>query len=246
MEIKITKKFGLGELVNRLQKVKLKGFPEVKIYGQAKISIVKFSPDQVKKQIFITQPSVYRADFLDRLEKLSQIFQKEGIDIFRLEGGVDYEATDLEGLTTKWTLISPVVEVTPFHFDNGLNYSRIIGPEVLNKGYQLNPQLQELKFPEYQRIKSDQVLIVCDGSHRLHLALEKNLDQHLVIINSPQPGFPYYAAPQPYSTVHVESVRPEGGMNDKTYILKEPDHKSLYRDFPSGEIWSGGIRPESN
>ena len=57
-------------------------------------------------------------------------------------------------------------------------------------------------------------------------------------------GYPYYAAPQPYSSVNVAQVRDQDGINTKIHVLQDPAHKSLYRLFPSGGIKSGDVRPE--
>lgn len=236
-----------SELEERMRNVKLKGFPDVRIYEDAKISIKPFSPQDVISNLFTPQPSIYRKGFLDRVEEMAAIFTGQGIDIFRLNGGVDYVATDEKGEQTRWTLIPPVVEVIPVSFDGeGLDYTGFVGSSVRQKmeeqKHALNPELRKLNFKEY-RVGTSNLPIICDGSHRIHAGVERGIEQNLLVVNSPKLGFPYYAAPKPYCEVHVIPERPEGGGGDKTHVLTEPGHKLLYRLFPSGGILSGTVRP---
>ncbi len=246
-KIEIDKILGLDELDKRLRSVSLKGFPDVKIYEHADIEIKAFSPDYIVKNIFTPQPSVYRKGYLDRVEDMASMFADKGINIFRLNGGVDYTATDENGERTSWTLIPPVLEVITVDFgENGPDYSNHIDPhlrEAMERdGHKLNPDLKNLSFKEYLRGRRD-VQIICDGSHRVHVGIERGIEQHLLMINAPKVGFPYYAAPKPYSAVHVLPERPVGGGGDKTHVLTEPGHKLLYRLFPSGGILNGSVRP---
>ena len=68
----------------------------------------------------------------------------------------------------------------------------------------------------------------------------------MVVIDGHTEGFPYYAAPQPYSKVDVETRRPEFGGQGKVHVLTEPGHKLLYRLFPTGGILSGTVRKDKN
>jgi hypothetical protein len=67
--------------------------------------------------------------------------------------------------------------------------------------------------------------------------------QTMVILSSPQRGFPYYAAPKPYSSVHEEL---DSEQSDKTHVLTSPGHKLLYRAFPTGGIRNGNVRPPTS
>lgn len=119
------------ELVKRLKNVRLKGFPDVKIYEDSDfIHIKSFSPQRISEQIFTPQPAIYR-NFLDRIDRMREIFSERGINIFRLEGGIDYTAFDENGQETNWTIIPPVIEVLLINFANHrLDYSKLIGKQL--------------------------------------------------------------------------------------------------------------------
>ncbi len=251
-KIESIREVGSVELDSRLRNVSLRGFPEIKIYGDSDISIREVSSDWINSDLFIPQPSVYRKGFLNRIKKVHELFMEKGINIFHLDRGYDYIAIDSEREETEWTMIPPVIEIVRIDFTQRgrLDYSNLIGEELRRKmeeeGYQLNPELKNLNFKDYQRFSGiHQVPLVCDGSHRIHSGLEKTTKQNLLLINGPKQGFPYYAAPKPYSAVHVVEERPEGGGDDKTHVLTSPGHKLLYRLFPSGGINSGILRTSS-
>jgi hypothetical protein len=248
-KIEVINEFGIFELKDRLKKISLKGFPKVRIYEDAKIEILGYSKEEIKKIMFTPQPNVYRKDFLDRIDEMQELFRKKGIDIFELEGGVDYMAIN-DWQKSDWTLIPPVVEFIPMDFNNGgLNYINLIGSELRNamrdKGHVINCEVDALKFKEYQRFhEAGKLPIICDGSHRIHSGLEKNIFQNILVIEGIKKGFPYYAAPLPYSTVRLHDERPPEGMPGKIHVLTEPGHKLLYRLFPTGGINNGVVRPE--
>jgi len=248
-KIEIKKQVTFGELEGRLRTVSLRGFPDVRIYENADIQIRCLTPKKVRKEIFTPQLSVYRPQ-LEHLGKVADLFSQEGIDIFRLNGGFDYEAHDENGEVTEWTILPSVVEVLPFKFglDGGLDYSGLIGEKLRavmeEKGYQLNPEVEELDYPEYEEFRGRTVLIpeICDGSHRIEAGIRRGLEQNILFIDRVAPSFPYYAAPKPYSVIHEEPERVEEKL-DKTHVLTSPGHKVLYRLFPSGGINSGNVRP---
>ncbi len=247
-KIEIQNHFKQSELQRRLKEVQLKGFPNIKIYKDANIQIKNITPEEIEKNLFVPQPTVYSVGFLDRIDELANLFSAKGIDIFKLNGGVDYTAYSDEE-TTDWTIIPPVIERAQINFTNKhLNYNLHLSNEV--RGYMertncdLNPELANLSYPEYPNSGSHPIDIVCDGSHRIQSGIEKKISQNIILIASSKSGFPYYAAPKPYSEVHIENKRPPEGGNDKTHILKSPAHKSLYRLFPTGGILNGTVRPE--
>ncbi len=245
-EIQIREKFGEDELDSRLRKVRLKGFQEVEIYADADIAIKDFTPQEITERVFTPQPSVYRNGYLERVEAMNDLFSQQGIDMANLSGGVDYIAVDDEGVETEWTLIPPVVEMIKVNFDGfGLDYSNLLSLPLKNQmvfeGHRLNPDVRELAYDEYTR-GLQTLPIICDGSHRIHSHREKGLTQKLLVIDGPQEGFPYYAAPKPYSEVKVILDRPDNGGKDKVHVLTSPGHKLLYRLFPSGGILSGDVR----
>jgi hypothetical protein len=249
--IKLEKKVRIDELDRRLRGVRLKGFPEIRAYEDADISIKAASPDYIKNNLFTPQPTIY-ADLLERIEKIIELFFGEGIDVLRLEEGYDYVAFDEKGEATNWTIIPPVVEFVPIKFNEGrLDYSESFRDDLMKKinelGHGLNPKLKELEFEEYRRFFGVQSIpLICDGSHRIHVAFEKGMEQNLLFINGPKVGVPYYAAPKPYSAVHVIPTR-DDSKSEKTHILTEPGHKLLYRLFPSGGLHTGDVRkPTTN
>jgi hypothetical protein len=248
-KIEVVKKFGFEELEERLRRVSLRGFPDTKIYENSNIHISTVSPEQVRRGIFTPQPSVYATE-LKKVLEINELFLRFGIDIFDLKGGVDYVAHDEAGEVTEWTMIPPVAEVLPIRFGlrKGLDYSEAVGTELLRvmkeKGYVLNPEVQDLDYPEYKRFRGQTKSIseICDGSHRIELGVRRGLPQNILLIENVRPGFPYYAAPKPYSSIHEEPERVEEKI-DKTHVLTSPAHKLLYRLFPSGGINSGNVRP---
>jgi len=251
-KIEITNRFGFDELVRRLNEVKLRGFSDVKIYEGARIQALDLSPSQIRQQIFTPQPTVYRTH-LDRVNKMAELFVGHGIDIFNLDGGVDYDAYDDSGEVTQWTLIPPVVEVVPLAFRNGrLDYEQLINDEVRKlmqtEGHNLNPALLDLEFEDYVALAAQlvpRVPLICDGSHRIHAAVENDRTQKVLLIDGPKFGYPYYAAPKPYALLDIIPDRPDGGGKDKIDVIEGKGYKNLYRLFPSGGIKSGDLRPDT-
>lgn len=247
--IEIETEFDFQELDRRLRNVSLRGFPNVKIYSDADIKLKSLTPQQIRRELFTPQPSVYRPEF-EKVARVQELFLAQGINIFNLRGGFDYLSFDETGQTTVWTIIPPVIEVLPikFNLERGLDYLDSIGEELRRlmneKGYELNPELQDLDYPAYAGFRGETVKIpeICDGSHRIELAVRQGLEQTLLFIDSLKPGFPYYAAPKPYSIIHEELERIEEKI-DKTHVLTAPGHKLIYRLFPSGGINNGNIRP---
>lgn len=246
-KIEIKHRLTFDELCSRLRNVSLRGFPDVKIYQDAEIEMQSVSSRRVR-ELFTPQPCVY-TPILMRVKELSNLFLGQGIDIFRLSGGYDYLATDDKNEVTEWTLIPPVVEVLPIHFNQvkGLDYSSFISPELSSmmekNSYTLNPELNDLDYPEFkEKGISALIPIICDGSHRVELGSRRGI-QNLLFITSPKAGFPYYAAPKSYSTIHEEE---SSEKSDKTHVLTSPGHKMLYRVFPSGGIQNGNVRPPTS
>lgn len=245
-KIEIQKEVTFRELSDRLRNVRLRGFPDVRIYEYADISIKSFSPKRVQDELFTPQPSVY-GDILNRIDEMKRLFLAQGINISRLNGGIDYIATDENDVETNWTIIPPVAELVTVSFNGkGMSYNHNIGSELQKLMDEtkctLNPELKDLDFPEF---KEDSGIIplleICDGSHRIHHAFFNGLEQNILVIQGVKTGFPYYAAPKPYNTVRVVETRDE--YTDKTHVLTDPAHKLLYRSFPTGGINCGDIRP---
>ncbi len=222
----------------RLKQVRLKGFPNVKIYEKAQISITTIQPSQIPT-LFTPQPNVYTTH-LERVYNLANIFEFKEIDIFNLKLGVDF-------LNTKngeqWTIIPPIVErfTIPRNPDGTMNYEAIIGEKVKQRlheqGKWLNPELKKVKHPS----ETDTVDLINDGSHRIEAARRAGKSITCIIIEKMTEGYPYYAAPQNYSNVQIHPTR-DKAPESKTHIVEDPAHKDLYRVFPTGGILSGTVR----
>ena len=242
-KIEIDHELNFGELSRRLKEVRLRGFPEIKVYEDSNFWMERFSPEEVKERIFTPQPSIY-LPILKRIKIMAEMFSKKGIDIFNLNGGYDYFAFDDLGERTLWTIIPPIVERRPIginlygNFDFSGLFSEELKKQVEEKGFKINPELKDLSVDGNSTVWMD---TICDGSHRIHHSVRNNLSQRILMIDHTKEGYPYYALPKPYSHVHEEEERIEEKI-DKLHILDSPGHKSLYRLFPSGGIHSGDIR----
>ena len=237
--------FGQGDsLENRLRKVSLRGFPNIRIYENAVFEIAKFSSQDIIKKLHTPQPSVYRTH-LNKIKILHELFKEAGVDILNLDKAYDFTAVSENGVITEWTMLPPVVEsfFIPSTLNGKLDYECLIGIEVvefLNKqNLWLNPELQRINHTNNSRVYN----LINDGSHRIHYGFE-NGGIKVITAQRITQGFPYYAAPQPYSSVKVIPERDQKAIETKIHVLEEPAHKSLYRLFPSGGIKSGDVRPE--
>jgi hypothetical protein len=237
--------FGEGDsLEGRLRNVTLRGFPDVKIYQDARFEIEFMFPDQIKENLHTPQLRVYRTH-LERVGKLRELFLKEGIDILCLDKAYDYVATDSEGEQTEWTMLPPVAEIfsTPQNSEGQMDYNQLIGDEVRQKlkesGLNLNPEVLDLPLP------TGNITLINDGSHRIHYGVE-NGGIKILKIRGVTPGFPYYAAPQKYEGVKVFPTREEAVNlpETKVHVTEAPGHKDLYRLFPTGGILSGTVRSD--
>jgi len=248
VEIKILKEFpffGEGDsLENRLRKVSLKGFPDVKIYKYAEFSASFLRPEQIEYELHTPQPSVYQNN-LDRIKALNNLFKEKGINILNLERAYDFVARSANGEEKEWTMIPPIVEewTIPHTSDGSIDYTTLLSDDLVrnlrSQSLWLNPDLSKIKNTS----KAGVYLLINDGIHRIHFGLLNNGIKVLQIRNI-TPGYPYYAAPQPYSTVQIMSTEPnEKTTNTKVHIVQSPGQKALYRSFPSGGIMTGEVRP---
>jgi hypothetical protein len=234
---------GSGDtLTNRLRKVTLRGFANVKIYEDSEFEWVKFSPEDIQNKLYTPQPGVYR-DYLHRIDILNELFKEQDINILNLDRAYDFVAISNSGKETEWTILPPIIE--RFFIDRTnegfFDYTPLIGDELkelLSKeNLILNPELTKLKHLNDNGIYD----LINDGSHRVHYGFE-NGGINVLRISGMKRGFPYYAAPQRYDAVQVYNERTRSDIDKKIHILQEPAHKSLYRLFPSGGIKSGDVR----
>ncbi len=237
--------FGSGDtLETRLRKVGLRGFPEVKIYKNARFRDMYLSPSLIPQIFHTPQLSVYQT-LLDRINSLARLFQQQGIDILDLDQAYDFVATSESGEETNWTMLPPIVErfEIPGREKGKLDYKPLIGPELRKSleenGLDINPEAHELNHTDKLGIYS----LINDGLHRVHLGLQ-NKGIKIIQITGMTSGFPYYAAPQPYSKVELKPVRDDKAVETKIHIVDAPGHKNLYRLFPSGGIMSGEVRSD--
>lgn len=244
--IKIIKEipfFGEGDsLVSRLKKVTLRGFPEVKIYESANFRFNFLTPDEIRQELHTPQPNIYQ-DNLGRVERLYGLFKEKGIDILKLDRAYDFEAQSSGGNITKWTMIPPVVEQWAIPSRNGfLDYTSLVGDKLaaqlqsLNLG--LNPEVAQMRHTS----KSGIYNLINDGTHRIHYGL-LNGGVKILHISNITPGYPYYAAPQTYNVVQIVPKATDETTAMKKHVVQSPGQKGLYRQFPSGGILSGEVRP---
>lgn len=247
-QIIINEEFDFIELTNRLNKIVLKGFSDVKIYAPAKKEIITINPDEIKEKLYMPQAQLYMT-FINRIMEMRKLFSQKWIDIFWLNGWVDYTAIDENGEKTEWTLIPPVIEVSPFFFEKtGINYEVSLDQELRRimqeNNYSINPEVRNPELSEWKSEWYHEINLICDGSHRIHTAYLNWLKQNLLVLTWPQKWYPYYAAPQNYNRINVFPERPPEWINGKIHILTTPWHKKLFRLFPSGGILSWEVRPE--
>lgn len=244
-KIRITKKvplFGEGDtLESRLRKVSLRGFPDVKIYEQASLKLRRLSSEDVGRELHTPQPHVLRTN-LDRVTTLARLFEEQGVDIYHLGAAYDYIAVSESGEETEWTILPPIVErfSVPAHTNGGFDYAGLIGDELrkvmTSNGWGVNPETTHFK-----RTAAEKFSLINDGSHRVHAGVESGKGITVLEVEDMVEGFPYYAIPQPYSSVKVFPTEEEAA-DLKVHVLTSPGHKQLYRLFPSGGILSGTVR----
>jgi len=249
VSIEITKEipfFGEGDsLTNRLRKILLRGFPNVKIYEKSEFEPISLTRKQVLENLQIPQPNIYK-DKLNRMGILYKLFMEHGINIFNLEKAYDFISTSKSGEKKQWTMIPPIVEQfrMPKNYNGTFNYGYLMGKElkntIQNKGYSINPEIHEIHYSK----KDDLFNEINDGSHRIHYAIENGFNIKVIIVKKITFGFPYYAIPIEYSNVKVMEKRNEFAKETKIHIIDPPGHKELYRLFPSGNIMTGEVRSD--
>ena len=235
--------FGEGDsLETRLRKVSLRGFPQVNIYHDANFELIHLTSEDVVQKLYTPQPTVYKTH-LEKVNRLAKLFTEKGVDIFNLDKAYDYIATASDGIKTSWTMLPPIVEQweIPRHPNGGFDYSNLIGETLSQslRGQKLSINPKILEFPHTNQ--SGIFDLINDGSHRIHAGFEK-AGIKVLRIKGMTPGYPYYAIPQPYSTVIIVPQRDEVAIDTKIHVIESPGHKQLYRLFPSGGIMSGNVR----
>lgn len=249
IKIEITKEipfFGeIDSLANRLRRVSLRGFPDIKIYEKSEFEPTLLTREQVFKNLQIPQPNIYK-EKLDRIGILHKLFMEKGINIFSLEKSYDFISTSESGEKKQWTMIPPIIEQfrMPQNYNGTFNYEYLMGEElkkiIRDKGYSINPEIHEINYSK----KDDLFNEINDGSHRIHYAIENGFNIRVMIIKKMTFGFPYYAIPVEYSNVKLIEKRDEFAKETKVHIIDPPGHKELYRLFPSGNIMTGEVRSD--
>ncbi|MBI3334544.1 hypothetical protein HYZ97_03590 [Candidatus Pacearchaeota archaeon] len=230
-------------LANRLRKVYLRGFPDVKIYQHAEFTDEFIPAEQIPQRLHTPQPNVYQSH-LTRIEQLAALFQKQGIDITNLTHAYDFIAQTADGQETLWTMLPPVVERWHIPAKLGkLNYESLFGEQlkahIASQGFGINPEAQALTHTSTSGIFD----LVNDGIHRVHYGFITKKGMRVFRIANLTPGFPYYAAPQAYASIQILPEANEQGTQMKVHVVQSPGQKALYRYFPSGDIHSGDVRP---
>ncbi len=247
--IEIIKKIpflGLEDTIEtRLRNVSLRGFPDVKIYGEAEFEFVFLKPEQIERELHTPQPSIYQTH-LDKINSLYELFMHQSIDIFNLNEAYDFIATSESRTKTEWTMLPPIVErfYIPKTKDRMFDYSSLIGKELTQRlkqeGLGVNSEI--LQVPHTS--KDGWFNEINDGSHRVHSAFQKNLGIKIIRVSNLKHGFPYYAVPQHYSHIRLHETRDDSAIETKIHVVDAPGHKHLYRLFPSGGIKSGDVRSD--
>lgn len=235
--------FGKGDtLENRLRNVRLRGFPDVRIYENADFEVKRLSSEEIPLFLQTPQLNVYETH-LSKIDLLCKLFQNKGIDILHLNKAYDFLATSESNEITEWTMAPPVVE--RFFISNNVgnvDYGKLIGKELMKKLNErklgINPQIFQMKHPT----KSGWVNEINDGSHRIHHGFELGKGVTILLAKDITSGFPYYAVPQEYSLVNKLEKEDSYASETKIHIIDAPGHKDLYRLFPSGGIKSGAVR----
>ena len=141
-------------------------------------------------------------------------------------------------------MIPPIVEKweIPHTAEGTIDYTSLVGPELVahlrsNKLW-LNPDLSRIKNTS----KNGLYRIINDGTHRIHYGV-LNGGISVLQIGNITPGYPYYAAPQPYNVVKIMPKPDPTTTELKVHIVESPAQKQLYRSFPTGGIKTGEVRP---
>lgn len=240
---------GTGDtLFNRLRQVRLRGFPDLRIYKKAKFNVKGIWANDIPNEICTPQTRVYKNPNLERIARLDELFLEKGIDITLLGSAYDYIASDSEGNETEWTIMPPIAERfrIPFTEDGNLDYTKMIGKRLqraLNeKGVGMNPELVGMSHPGNE---DGEVVLINDGSHRIHYGHKKGHVINILIAERMVKGYPYYAAPQDYNVTEFATRDEAVNLPEtKVHIVESPAHKDLYRLFPSGGIMCGGVRSD--
>ena len=238
---------GEGEgdtLVSRLRKVSLRGFPDVKIYENASFEVLRLNSEEIRRKLHRPEVNVYQTH-LDRISVLFYLFKEKGINILNLENAYDFYATSKSGEVTTWTMLLPIVEHVkiPRTSSGAVDYKPLMG-ELLQKRMQEVGATLAPELDGFMHSREDGVYnLINDGSQRVHFGF-LNGGIKVLRIKGMTPGFPYYAAPQPYSNVNLLPKEDIDLPETKVHIITAPYHKDLYRLFPSGGIMSGVVRPD--
>jgi len=221
----------------------LRGFPDVAIYRNADFRLRTLEPAQIPAELHTPQPEVY-ATVLEELKERARLFAGEGIDLLHLTSGYDFVARADDGSETDWTILPPIVERFAIDkTDRGtLDYQPLIGPVLQTYCDRENVRFDPLLATLPHSSESGMFSLINDGSHRIYLGYQTAGVTVLEITNM-TPGFPYYAAPQPYASSEVLHNVTAIEHTKKIYVLEAPHHKQLYRNFPSAGILSGTVRP---
>lgn len=244
--IKITRDipfFGEGDsLASRLRNVTLRGFPNVKIYENARFELLFMRPEEIPQQLHTPQPNIYENN-LGTVGQIARLFLEKGIDITNLERCYDFVARSESGVETKWTMIPPVVErwKIPRTGEGKFDYTPLIGKELREmlqkQNLDINPELSKLDYPS----ESGEFNLINDGAHRVYYGL-MNKGVKVIRIEGMAQGYPYYAAPQKYAT-KIMPCADDKSTAMKIHVVQSPAQKLLYRSFPTGGIMTGEVRP---
>ncbi|MEA3430133.1 MAG: hypothetical protein U9R08_02580 [Nanoarchaeota archaeon] len=261
LDVKEVKEFSFEELLTRLRKVPLNPQATIKesdgslvyIYKNATFELKTLEPSAVNQKLFTPQPIVYQ-ERLDFLNDLRTKFKEQGYDDpLQLTKCYDFVSVYLDDDGNEkeelWTLMPPLVEVNTYQMfaeqlQGFLDYSN--HQKNLPSEHNINSEIESKLYKDVQI--GITFPIICDGFHRVAAALELNIPITVLYVEGSDQRFPYYGTPRPVAKLHKLQSRTDKSDNlvgKKEYVISKPNHKSLYRFFPSAGIHCGGIRPKA-
>ncbi|MBI5392013.1 hypothetical protein HZB00_03335 [Candidatus Woesearchaeota archaeon] len=202
MSIEIVRHIPWDELEAMVRKIPLKK-PDadgqlIYPYKDARISLRTGHPAERNPTTFYLL-----REQLARHEALEQEFDKYGIDLLNLHGGVEFR--DDQG--QQWRIIPPVVE----YVEEEVRF-------VSSRG-----------DISYDAVNSIKVPIINDGAHREYRGLQQDRATTVIAIDNIPFEHPFYAYPNLWSDVQLVDAVSKTMAEKKLYRRK--DSYALYRNF---------------
>ena len=173
MKIEVVRQIPFGELEKMFRRVPLTAYPDVFVYQDASIELIRVDPNEINPTSFyVTEKNL---EFQRELRR--QLQDGHGIDPFSLEGALEIRNEQGE----LWTLTPPIIEVA-------------------TERVEYKPREGENEYDDTVEIK---VPIINDGVHRVYLAREEGLPINIAHISGINPNYPFYAHANSWDQVEV-------------------------------------------